>query len=59
MGKEMTGPTVALPGSLKNDKPFKLCSKCGDKKDPAGGIEMSPGKWRCVSCWRGFQAKRK
>lgn len=55
----MTGPTVALPGSLKNDQRFKLCTKCGKDKDPAGGIEMSPGKWRCVTCWRGFQAKRK
>lgn len=55
----MTGPTVALPGSLKNDQRFKHCTKCAKPRDPAGGIEMSPGKWRCVSCWRGFQAKRK
>lgn len=55
----MSGPTVELPGSLKNDQRFKLCTKCGNKKDPAGGIEMAPDRWRCVSCWRGFQSKRK
>lgn len=48
-----------LEGSMKNTKPLKVCSKCGEKREQSGGIEMSPGKWRCALCWRGFNAKRK
>lgn len=55
----MSGPTVILPGSSKHAHKLKECSKCGDKKDPAGGIQMSPSSWRCAGCWRGFGLKRK
>lgn len=50
---------VVLPGSSKNFRPLKECSKCGEKKESSSGIEMSPGKWRCAGCWRGFALKRK
>jgi hypothetical protein len=55
----MSGPTVLMSGSLKNTQPFKFCSKCEKPCEPAGGIQMSPTKWRCALCWRGFNAQRK
>lgn len=49
---------ITLPGSSKNSQPFKLCSKCGQHREPTGGVQMSPNKWRCASCWRGFQFRK-
>lgn len=47
-----------LDGSPKSDRPLKQCSTpgCGPK-DPSGGIELSPTKWVCASCWRARKAK--
>lgn len=55
----MSYSSPTLPGSTKNSQPLKECSKCGGKKEPAGGIQMSPGKWRCSSCWIGFSLRKK
>jgi len=30
---------------------LKTCDKCGQTKPPEGGIQMSPSKWHCVTCW--------
>lgn len=54
----MSQPTVMLAGSMKNTQPLKVCSKCEQNREPAGGIQMSPTKWRCARCWRGFNAKK-
>jgi hypothetical protein len=54
----MTPHDIVLPGSTKSSEPFKECSKCGVRKDPKGGIEMTPGKWRCATCWRGFALRK-
>ena len=51
--------TPMLEGSMKNTKPLRECFKCGQKREQTGGVEMSPGKWRCASCWRGFSLSRK
>lgn len=48
-----------LDGSRKGDYSLRNCSKCGESRDPHGGIEMSPGKWRCASCWRLFNSIKK
>lgn len=55
----MSGPVVPLPGSSKHAHQMRECSKCLKQKDPGGGIQMSPTKWRCSECWRGFTLKRK
>ena len=55
----MSGPTVALPGSLSHAHKARVCSKCGAEKDPAGGIQMSPQKWICNACWKQFNSRKK
>lgn len=51
---------LKMDGSLKSDRPLKQCSTpgCG-LKDPAGGIELSPTRWVCRTCWRARNAKKK
>ena len=49
----MSSP-ILLPGSAKNKHPLKECSRCHDLKEPANGIELGPGKWRCYGCWKGL-----
>ena len=48
-----------LDGSRKSEGAMRECSKCGELRDPHGGIEMSPGKWRCATCWRLFNSIKK
>jgi hypothetical protein len=39
---------------LGNKQPvhkFKLCAKCDEQKPPEGGIDMSPTRWHCSTCW--------
>ncbi len=55
----MSDSPVLLPGSTKNSSPLKECSKCGNKREPAGGIQLSPSKWRCASCWRSYVFRKK
>lgn len=55
----MSEPVVLLPGTRKNTEPLRGCSKCGQQKEPAGGVQMSATKWRCAACWRGFMSNRK
>jgi hypothetical protein len=32
---------------------LRECNRCKRIKVPEGGVETSPGKWKCVDCWRG------
>ena len=52
---------LSLPGSpiqTRDTHQFKLCAKCEEKKPPEGGIDMSPAKWICASCWVIRQTRR-
>ena len=40
-----------LNGMQPNLNRFKQCNKCELAKPPEGGIQMSPSKWHCASCW--------
>lgn len=50
---------ITLPGSTKNTQPLKECAKCGQMREPTGGVNMTPSKWHCASCWRGFAFRKK
>ena len=32
---------------------MRLCFKCNRERVPEGGVDVGPGKWKCVDCWRG------
>ena len=38
-------------GSKQPIHKLKQCNKCDEMKPPEGGIQMSPTKWHCASCW--------
>jgi len=42
---------LGLPGGLKNTRPLKECSRCNEKKEQAGGVDMG-NKWICNFCWQ-------
>lgn len=51
----------SLPGSLdpQRDK-LRFCTgPCQSDRPQAGGVETSPGRFRCANCWAGFQARMK
>lgn len=31
---------------------FKFCNPCKQDKPPEGGVQMTPSKWVCYSCWK-------
>ena len=37
---------------------MRECSRCKRIKVPEGGVETSPGKWKCVDCWRGVSPNK-
>ncbi len=38
---------------------YRFCSgKCQDERPTEGGIELSPGRWRCGACWMEMARKR-
>jgi hypothetical protein len=50
---------TATSDPLRGSKQFQFCSgKCQSEKPPEGGVEVSPGKWRCGACWIGMARKR-
>jgi hypothetical protein len=55
----MSFGTGALPGTPKNTLPLKECPKCGQHKEPSGGVQIGPGKWRCHECWIRFTLRKK
>ncbi len=42
---------LKLPKTDTSSAAYRHCSKCDKPQPPKGGIEMSPGKWICASCW--------
>lgn len=38
---------------------LKLCTKCEEKKQPEGGIDMGRGRWVCAACWTHKATRRK
>jgi hypothetical protein len=38
-------------GSKQPIHKYKLCNKCEEMRPPEGGIELSPTRWSCSSCW--------
>ena len=53
-GKSMKNNFVNNPVRLKGNvhgHKLQICNKCGLKKPPEGGVEMSATKWICASCW--------
>lgn len=42
---------INLSGRIPPAHKFKHCDGCDKDRAPEGGIELSPGKWRCYSCW--------
>lgn len=51
----------ALPGSLdpQRDKQRFCIGLCQADRPEAGGVETSPGRFRCANCWAAFQARMK
>jgi len=51
----------ALPGSLdpQRDKLRFCIGECQADRPEAGGVETSPGRFRCANCWAAFQARMK
>ncbi len=51
----------ALPGSLDPQRDrLRFCiGVCQAKRPEAGGVETSPGRFRCANCWAAFQARMK
>lgn len=46
-----TRKTLTLPKSSPHLHPKRPCDKCGELKPPEGGVQMSPQKWHCATCW--------
>jgi hypothetical protein len=38
---------------------MKLCSRCQRDRFPEGGVQMTPIKWICQSCWIKFSQPKK
>lgn len=38
---------------------MKLCFRCNRERFIEGGIQMTPVKWYCQSCWVKFTQNRK
>jgi len=51
----------ALPGSLdpQRDRQRFCIGACKADRPQAGGVETSPGRFRCANCWAAFQARMK
>ena len=37
---------------MNSAQPLRMCSKCGQMRIPEDGIQASPTRWVCGSCWR-------
>jgi len=38
---------------------MKPCTMCHRDRLPEGGVQMTPAKWVCQSCWLKFSLNRK
>jgi hypothetical protein len=52
------GIQINLDGSRKDTHPLKQCSN-GHTASPGGGIQLSPTKWLCATCWARRASRRK
>lgn len=43
--------SLRLPKTPLSGRPLVNCHKCEALAEPAGAIELSPGRWRCAKCW--------
>jgi hypothetical protein len=54
-----TDSTSGARSTLRSSGQFRFCTgKCQSEKPPEGGVETSPGKWRCGACWIEMARKR-
>lgn len=42
---------MTLKNTPRHSHQLRFCDKCERKQPPEGGIQMSPGRWYCASCW--------
>lgn len=56
-----TRQSTSLPGSLdpQRDKLRFCIGDCQADRPLAGGVETSPGRFRCANCWAIFQTRMK
>jgi hypothetical protein len=52
-GTPYTPPPTPLSHEQRTGHPLRVCEKCGDKREKAGGVELR-GKWHCAKCWTKF-----
>jgi hypothetical protein len=43
---------VKLPGSAKDEAPMRMCDKHGQMAPQGGGVQITPTKWSCATCWK-------
>lgn len=48
----MTYSSVWMRGSRPTSTPTKMCSKHNDLAPPEGGVDLSPTRWVCFTCFR-------
>lgn len=54
-----TDVAAGARSNLRSSGQFRFCNgKCQSEKPPEGGVETSPGKWRCGACWIELARKR-
>jgi hypothetical protein len=46
-------------GHAQGEGRMKLCSRCQRDRFPEGGVQMTPVKWICQSCWIKFAQPKK
>jgi hypothetical protein len=50
---------ISQGAALKSSGAFRFCTgRCQDTRPPEGGVELSPGRWRCGACWIEMARKR-
>lgn len=38
---------------------YRFCSgRCQSERPTEGGVELAPGRWRCMNCWMAITRKR-
>lgn len=50
---------IALPGSPKSSRPLQFCSRHKADAPPEGGVNLTPSKWVCLSCWASLRQRQR
>ena len=38
---------------------YRFCTgRCQSERPTKGGVELGPGRWRCMNCWMAITRKR-